>query len=482
MTVATAPSSTKLQTAPQVFTTIDDVLAYLMSYRVQDFYARIISALPMREDKRVPMAAVTFERGHHVFLYNGEWVQKMLDSGKFGFEELRATIAHEAMHVVLTHIGRQMRLYRAYTDEKEKKRFLQISNVASDFSVNTLLLPERDVVHQGRFAYSSFYDNEKEWALPKMADMPEELSYEWYVTLLLNKKMCKECVKVAVAKGKMPDKCNHPGQGKGDGKGDGNLPGGGHVGGHDPFWVDMVEDLSDEEIEVLTTEIDGDAINIVKQAIEEHQKSRGTVPAHIQHQLDALLKPTPVPWRKLLHQFITRCHLSRPKRSMERPRKRFLNLGSTIFPGRKRDRTFHVGFFIDVSGSMSDKDIETGLEELQGILSVNPDMQVTVAQFDTQIQGEPVDLKPKDDVSKMVRLGCGGTDFNLAFELAKEMEKKGRIDAIIIFTDGYAPGPELHSRPNHIPVLWCLTEHSQHPCPGYGYEIRRPGRGERNYN
>lgn len=467
------------------FATLEDVLAYLMSYRVQDFYARVVSALPMREDRKVPMAAVTFERGHHVFLYNPDWVDKMLTAGKFGFEELRATIAHEAMHVVLTHIGRQLKLYRSFTDEKERRRFLQNSNIASDFAVNTLLAQEYDVVNGHRKAYPSLADNEKEWALPKQMHMPEELSYDWYTTLLLNSNQCRECAKEEYESGKKAGKCPHkkksdnPGQG-----GTSGLPGGQHCGGHDPYWIDMVEDLTDEEIEVLVSELEGDSTTIIKAAIEEHEKSRGTVPAAVKQQLEVLLKPTPVPWRKLLHQFITRCHLSRPKRSMERPRKRFLNLGSTLFPGRKWDKTFHVGFFIDTSGSMADEDIKTGLEELQTILKINPDMVVTTAQFDTSVPPEGIkELKANTDVSDFVRLRSGGTDFNKAFELALELEKKGKIDAIIIFTDGYAPAPELTCRPRHIPTLWCLTDGGVHPAPGFGYEIRRPNsrQGERYY-
>ena len=461
------------------FTSLNDVLMYLVSHHYKDFYARIVSALPSRDDKRVPFMGVTFERGHHVLLYNGEWVEQQMNLGRKGFENLRATIAHEGMHVVLAHIARQVRLSKTYGDDKDKKRFLRRTNLATDMAANDLL--NHEVSHYGReVAYSDMRDNPKEWVIPSHFDFPEGLTYEWYVSLLMDKKTCPQCAAQAVKSGGKPQSgeggCKHD-KGKGKGKDgesdDSDIEGkeGKHAGAH-ALWESIAEELSDEELEILTSQIEGDAYEKLKTAIEEQRKTRGTIPGFAEEQLSALNKPPVVPWKKLLHKFVSRCRLSKPLRSMERPRKRWLNLGSTFFPGRKRDTTFKLLFTIDTSGSMSSTDIHDGLTELQGILRVDKDIEVIVVEFDTQIHKEYT-LKAGEEPDVKVR-GRGGTDFNAAFERAKELGKKGEVDALIVFTDGYAPSPDLQFRPQNLPVLWCLTEGGEHPCPGYGHEIRRP--------
>lgn len=464
---------------------IYDVLAWLLSYRVQDINARIISSLPIREDPQVDVAAVTFEKGHHSFLVNPNWVHDRLQEGKAGLDQIRAVIAHEALHVVELHIGRQMRLYKGISTDEEKARFRRFSNVAADLAVNTLLLAEQDALAPGRPAYRAFQTDPDFGLRPAQYGMPEELSYEWYLHLLMNRDECTECAKIEFQKGKKPDPCPHGhGKGRGNGKSKGDYPVMGDfpvrvdgkdspTSNHDKHWVEVFDTLTEEEKDLLVDDIKLDARDILERAINEQRKSRGTVPARLEKKLADLLRPTPVPWKRLLNQFVTRSRQSKLMRSLERPRKRWINLGTTLYPGTKRDKTYHLAFLVDVSGSMSDADVATGLEELQAILRINPDMQVTVGQFDTDMAEEPKVFTPRDDPKTFVRKRDGGTDFNAAFRVAQALEKKGKIDALIIFTDGYAPQPVTESRPRNIPVLWCLTEGGQHPCPGYGYEIRR---------
>lgn len=455
-------------------TSFNDVLAYLVSYRVNDFFARLISAMPIRElNKEGFMMGVTFHKGHHILIVNNEWVEAKLAQGRKGFNEVRATIAHEAMHVVNQHIARQIKLARQLVDKEEKKKFYRLTNLAADAAANDLLVRERN--GHGP-AYTDMHENPKMWVFPKTIECPEEMSYEWYMSLLMDPEKAKKEGKAG--KGECSHEPNPGGQPGGEG---GNCPicqaaeqQQGHGGAHDE-WQQFEQTLSEEELQVLVTQIEQDSYEKVKEAVKEHQRSRGTVPGNIEEDLENMLKPPEIPWKKLLHRFVTTHRSTKPMRSMERPRKRWAAMGSTLFPGKKREKTFNLVFAVDTSGSMSSDDIHDGLSELQGIQRVDRDITVTVIEFDTSIHKE-YQIGATDAIDLQVR-GRGGTDFNAAFNRAKELAKKGEIDALIVFTDGYAPSPELQYRPRDLPVLWCLTEHGQHPCPDYGVEVRRPKKG-----
>jgi predicted metal-dependent peptidase len=437
-------------------TSFEDVLAYLVSYRVKDFYARLISTLPSREDKRVPMMGITVEKGHHVLLYNDPWLQAKMGEGAKGFNEVRATVAHEGMHFVLSHVIRGIKLAKGFTEPDTRKAFFKVSNAAADMAVNALLKGEVTETHQP--AYTNIHEFPNEWVLPEQKGFPHDLTYEWYTSLLLGEEPEE-------VDGKKPPriKLGKPGDG------DIIIPGG--RGAHE-LWEAVMDELSEEESELLISQLESDSYDKIKTSIEEQKRARGTVPGFAEETLDNLMKPPVVPWKALLHRFVTRCRLSKPVRSMERPRKRWLGLGTTLYPGQKRDKTFHLSFMIDTSGSMSSDDLKDGLDELAGIARVDKDIEITVVEFDTQIHKEYV-LKASGYPDPELR-GRGGTDFNKAFERAKELAKKGTIDALIIYTDGYAPAPELELRPQDIPTLWCLTEGGEHPSPGFGFEIRRP--------
>lgn len=463
----TSPAVSKQDTG---MTSFNDVLTYLTSYRTNDFFARLISAMPVREVNRPGfMAGVTFFKGHHILLINEEWVQEKLTLGRKGFDEVRATIAHEAMHVANQHIARQIKLARQILDKKEKEKFYRLTNLAADAAVNDLLLKERNGSGP---AYTDMHDNPKMWIFSTTLELPSsDLPYEWILSILMDPEKAKN----------FENKCSHDPK---DGPGDPNAPPcpicqaanqeQAHGGAHED-WKQFEQTLSEEELQVLVTQIEQDSYEKVKEAIKEHKRARGTVPGNLEENLENMLKPPEIPWRKVLHRFVTAHRSTKSKRSMERPRKRWAGMGSTLYPGTKRERTFNLVFGVDTSGSMSSDDIHNGLSELQGIQRVDRDITITVIEFDTSIHKE-YEIGATDQIDLQVR-GRGGTDFNAVFNRAQELSRKGEIDALIVFTDGYAPSPELQYRPRELPVLWCLTQHGQHPCPDYGFEVRRPTRG-----
>ena len=77
--------------------------------------------------------------------------------------------------------------------------------------------------------------------------------------------------------------------------------------------------------------------------------------------------------------------------------------------------------------------------------------QIDVIQFDTQIQGEVVEMKRAAEYIQIN--GRGGTDFQPAADFYC---KHKEYDGLIYFTDGFGPHPEFKERvsPN---VLWIFT-------------------------
>ena len=109
---------------------------------------------------------------------------------------------------------------------------------------------------------------------------------------------------------------------------------------------------------------------------------------------------------------------------------------------------------LDTSSSVDDNLLRNFLRECKNILQFS---RLRAGCFDTMFYGFQ-EIRTEEDIDKMVFMGGGGTDFNVAtraFSL--------RCDNKIIFTDGCAPMPE-----EPIDAVWLV----------YGDEQIDPGRGK----
>ena len=93
--------------------------------------------------------------------------------------------------------------------------------------------------------------------------------------------------------------------------------------------------------------------------------------------------------------------------------------------------------------------------------------QTDVIQFDTQLYGEPMTLNKK--INRFDIKGRGGTDFHPPIKMFLD---RG-YDGLIMFTDGYAPFPEIpHNKKNKI--MWCLDQRDSNVEFPYGKKIVVP--------
>lgn len=454
-----------------------EAMCYLVSGKGNNFYARVLAALKVRESRNrefCPSMMVALETRHLSMVYNGDWIKEA------EFDEVVATIEHEALHVVLEHIPRKLVQHATFQDPVQKQRFLRITPFAEDMAVNCLLEKSNEhVAHwikENRAApwegTKPGYKPESGWIMPEFPpfELPTELTYEQYVKLLMDK----------------DEESENSGKAKGEGKDDGGDGGEFHewmkqhsIGGQQMLlqlishaeWEKMMAGMSDEEKQGLANEMKQRIRNAIEKAVEEHAKSRGTVPAFLEEYIEKMLQTPRVPWTQLLRDKVVNTKRWKWKRSIARPNRRKVAMAVAEpdmivpFPGRSRDRAFTCVFCIDTSGSMGSSELEIALSELEHLRRADKDIQITIIESDADI-GREYTIDSRGEIQWSLT-GRGGTDFNPALERAREL----RPDICFYYTDGYAPAPEAHNRVA-CPMVWLVTPGGHCPDEDWGMHIR----------
>jgi len=163
----------------------------------------------------------------------------------------------------------------------------------------------------------------------------------------------------------------------------------------------------------------------------------GTMPGNLIQQLIASLSPK-IDYRKIINSFRASVLKSDNVLTRFRPSRRF----GFLYMGKKNQFSTNLLIAVDVSGSISDKELIIFYSVINrffkyGIRSID------VIQFDTEIKPPLVTFKKAKKNIKVI--GRGGTDFQPAIEFF-ENERKKHYDGLIIFTDGYAPAPNMKQR------------------------------------
>ena len=466
--------------------TLSEAFTYLLSVKQRNFYARIISALIRKE---VPglgtMAVGATSDGKLCFCYDPEFIAKI------HMQELVLICEHEIYHLILDHIPRYLDLISALQTDEERRRFQAVMNLAADCAANEMMRSEKDfdkkygkwflprnpTVHMDSDSDSDTY-TPKGAIIPETLGLPRRQPYEVYQFRLLkelkktSKKLNEQC-KMSLYTLPLP-----PGEdqgGKGGGSGNQSVAileayFDAMTGNAHQLWNEAAESKNPEELQGLADRIRQDTKNTVREAVNEHIKSRGVIPAGMKELIDKLLAPPVVPWPKLLRDVCVRTQQTKIERGMARPSRRCYGVpGRLPFPGRARDNKFSIGFALDTSGSMNRDDLALGINELLNIVRTEPDSTLWVMYCDAAIN-EIYEVNEISDINFTVS-GRGGTDFNPIFIKARELLKSTLpIDILCIFTDGYAPDPAVENRVP-IPVVWLISPSGRVPSPNYGLHI-----------
>lgn len=215
---------------------------------------------------------------------------------------------------------------------------------------------------------------------------------------------------------------------------------------------------------------------LIKATLSNADKSRGTIPGHIMELIRKMLTPPTVPWTQFLHDMVQRTRQTKKQRGMSRPSKKISALKvfarkmeeecnplfarlphirkMPVFPGIKHSNKFTIYYVVDTSGSMSTRELQLGLSELQHIQKSDSEVSICVIYADTHVCKEYW-LTATGEIDTALT-GRGGTDFERVFQHVKKMcgHQDKAPDIVIYCTDGYAPPPATRIS---VPTVWLLT-------------------------
>ena len=214
-----------------------------------------------------------------------------------------------------------------------------------------------------------------------------------------------------------------------------------------PNWQLDMHELWDKEFGKMSESerkiIDSLLNDVLKNAIKRvGPKGIGNLPWGLQEYIGNLVasfEPI-IDWRRTLRLFAGSSMRTYLKNTIRRPSKRY---GTT--PGIKIKNRQKILVAIDTSGSINLTDLKEFFSELHHIWKQNA--EIFVVECDTHIHHSYFYKGlPPDNIH-----GRGGTDFNAPLAYANETYL---ADAVIYFTDGYAPTPTVKNRK---PILWLIS-------------------------
>ena len=296
--------------------------------------------------------------------------------GKFTLKERIGILKHEMLHILNNHVQ------RGKIGQVEKDQY--IWNVSTDLAINQLIkrehLPDAGI-HIADEMFSKF---------------EKLLSSEMYYELLLNEsKNNQKQEKEEKEDSKSPDHSTWE-------KTQGN--------------PEVQKDVTKKMIETSI------------------EKAQGNVSKDILDSLKLFQKKAKVNWKKALRNLTARQRIGHIK-TIQRLDRRFPMRED--LKGNKKDNKFNLLVVLDISGSMENKDILLGLNEIYNICKLNKS-DMKLIQVDSEIKGVET-YTPKSKLFK--RKGMGGTKLFPAIKYIKE--NKLNPDGLIIITDGYCENISL---------------------------------------
>jgi predicted metal-dependent peptidase len=351
-------------------------------------------------------------------------------------DEQMFVLGHEVYHVVMMHSLR--------CEGRDRELF----NIAADMEVNGILkadglIPPADALLPNKFGFD-----------------PDQSSEDYYELLIRNAK--------SSGGGSGSSGSGMPADGKSNGTCSGQFDT--HIGKDD----DISESSGPSEAtdrygkvgydDDFNPNVSPKDIERVRQAAvaaaQQIERTRGSLPGHLQRLVDKLLKPE-ISWKEVLIQFTTRT--SGCSTTWTRPNRRFVHTG-TYLPSHE-GQALKIAIGLDTSGSTSE-DMNKFLSEVNGIAKSFSKYDIDLIQCDYDVQS--VDHYDEsnplfdDGTRKGFKVhGGGGTRMKPIFDYIKVNDLD--VDAVVVFTDGYIEKMTPADDPG-IPVLWILTKNSTDDC------------------
>ncbi len=379
----------------------------------EPFYGHFMMGLPKEISERISTAAVSLMNNQTIkLMVNSKFWQSLNEDHRYGL------IKHEVLHIVLKHLFSMKRFSNK-----------QIYNIAADLVVNQYIsphqLPDGGITLE-RFDYLETVYNIK-------LEKDKDVGYYYEKLSQVMKASPKVPLSTYFSK-------NNSGNDPSQIILTDLLANSSQELDRHKFWEDF-EKMSEGERKIAEYQ----ANNLIKQTanrVRHKYKNYGNLPGGLVQMLEGILdsmKPK-FNWRRILRLFAATSNSSFLKNTIRRPSKRY---GTT--PGIKVKRRNRLLLAIDTSGSIQMSELLEFFSEIYFIWRQGS--EITIVECDTRIHAEyPYKGFPPKEIH-----GRGGTNFNHPIQHGNE---KILPDALIYFTDGYAPVPTIIPR---YPVLWVIS-------------------------
>ncbi|MDR1136471.1 MAG: VWA-like domain-containing protein [Clostridiales Family XIII bacterium] len=186
------------------------------------------------------------------------------------------------------------------------------------------------------------------------------------------------------------------------------------------------------------------------QIILGNPKQWGTLSGQLISRLTADMKPV-MNYKKVLSGF--RASVLSDNRILTRfkPSRRYGNLTM----GKRPEFTTSLLVGVDVSASVTDRELKEFFSAVNAFFKYGI-KNVDVQMFDSELKGRPIAMKKARKT--VIIVGRGGTSFQPILNFFKENTKT--YDGLIIFTDGYAPEPDVDAGIKRCIVWVCTNKES----------------------
>jgi len=345
--------------------------------------------------------------GRH-FYYNTRFIEMLKP------KEIEFLFGHEVLHCVYDHFGRR------------GDRDPQLFNVANDFAVNADLKKHRvgEFITSVPCLYDSKFEGKSsEEIYDYLYENAEKISLSDLIDKLLDDHL--------------------DGEGDGDSEGqDGDQQGKGRP------------KLSAEERQKIKDEIK-EAMLAAAQASDA-----GSIPAGVKRLISDLTDPQ-MNWRELLRMQLESTIKS--DYTWMRPSRRGWDMDA-VLPGMSRTDAIDIAVYIDMSGSISEKQGKDFLSEVKGIMESFESYKIHIACFDTEVYNlQQYNSDNLDTIDDYELAGGGGTDFDSIFKHLKDEQIEPK--RLVVFTDGYPCGS--WGDPNYCDTVW-IIHGDKNPSPPFG--------------
>ena len=338
-------------------------------------------------------------------------------------KEVEFLVAHEVMHVVYDHIGRRI------------DRDPEIWNIANDYTVNADLKKHK----VGEFITTVPCLYEKKYEDWTSEDIYEDLMKNvQYINIddLLDQML--------------DDHLDGEGDDSEDGDGNEDRKGKGRP------------KMSEAEREAMRQEVKQAILNAAQQA------EAGSMPAGVERLIKQMTDPV-MPWRELIQTNLTSAIKS--DYTWMRPSRRSWHMDA-VMPGMNPGEEIDVDIYIDMSGSISNKQGMQFLSEVAGMMDAFDGYNLRVTCFDTKCYNtQEFSSENMERIEEYELHGGGGTDFDCIFD---DLKEAGRVpNRLIVFTDGYPFGSwgdadycdttwVIHGDPNPNPPFGVYAIYDDH--------------------